>query len=256
MGNNDSFGENPKRIGLAERWWAPVKIKLTENYNYVNKNVFINLLYYIFLFCGLSCIYFFCYFYWGFRIKGKENVRLVKKTSAVTVSNHVHNMDSPMLTRAFFPDTPYFVAQKHNFEMFFIGFFVRALRGVPVPPVDDVRSLAKFQEDINHLLQTTRHKVHVFPEASIDPYRRELRNFKKGAFYFAIRSNVPVLPMVFVYPKPKKLHLLIGKPIYPSEVEGLGTIKEAQAVVLIAKKTRSVMQQMMDDFYGGLKNED
>lgn len=256
MGNNESFGDNPRRVGLAERWWAPYKLKLNENYNYVNKNVLINFLYYFALFIGLTCVYLICFIRWDFRITGKENVKLIRNTSAVTVSNHVHDMDSPMLTRAFFPDTPYFVALKHNFEMFVAGVFVRILRGVPLPPTDDLKSFTKFQGDINSLLKNTRHKVHLYPEASIDPYCRKLRNFKKGAFYFAVRNGVPILPMVFVYPKPKKLLLLIGKPIYPASVEGIGDMKEAQAVVLIAKETRGVMQKMMDDFYGGLANED
>jgi 1-acyl-sn-glycerol-3-phosphate acyltransferase len=255
MGNNESFGDNPKRVGHAEQWWAPIKLKLNENYNYVNKNVFINFLYYIALFFGLTWFYLGSFFKWGFRISGKENVRLIKHTSAITVSNHVHDMDSPMLTRAFFPDTPYFVALKYNFEMFLAGGLVRVLRGVPLPPTSDIKSFEKFQADINHLLQTTHHKVHMYPEASIEPYCRRLRNFKKGAFYFAIRNNVPVLPMVFVSPEPKKLRLLIGKPIFPSSIEGIGEIKEAYAVVAIAKKTRQTMQNMMDDYYGGLENE-
>ena len=44
--------------------------------------------------------------------------------------------------------------------------------------------------------------------------------------------------------------MLIGKPIYPSEIEGIGKMKDAHSVMIIAKTTRSVMQQMMDDFYG------
>ena len=256
MGNNESFGENPKRVGHAERWWAPYKLKLNENYNFVSKNVIINFLYYIILFGGLTVVNLVCYIKWDFHITGKENVKLIRNTSAVTVSNHVHDMDSPMLTWAFYPDTPYFVALKHNFEMFAVGIFVRILRGVPLPSTDDLKSFTKFQEDINRLLKTTRHKVHLYPEASIDPYCRKLRNFKKGAFYFSVRNNVPVLPMVFVYPKPKTLRLLIGKPIYPSEIEGFGKMKEAQTVVMIAKETRNIMQKMMDDFYGGLANED
>jgi len=208
------------------------------------------------LFIGLIWFYLGASFSWGFRISGRENVKLIKNTSAITVSNHVHDMDSPMLTQAFFPDTPFFVALKHNFEMFCVGGIVRVLRGVPLPPTDDIKSFAKFQEDINNLLQTTRHKVHLYPEASIDPYCRKLRNFKKGAFYFAVRNNVPVLPMVFVFPKPKKLRLIIGKPIYPSAVEGIGEMKEARAVVEIAKETRNTMQKMLDDFYGGSANED
>lgn len=256
MGNTENFGDNPRRVGLAERWWAPYKMKLNENYNFVSKNVFIKFLYYIILFGGLTVVNLVCFIRWDLRISGKENVKLIKNTSAITVSNHVHDMDSPMLTRAFYPDTPYFVALKHNFEMFAVGIFVRLLRGVPLPSTDDLKVFGKFQADINHLLQTTRHKVHLYPEASIDPYCRKLRNFKKGAFYFAVRNNVPVLPMVFVYPKPKKLRLLIGKPIYPSQIQGIGEMKEAQAVVTVAKETRNTMQKMMDDFYGGLANED
>lgn len=256
MGNNDSFGDNPRRIGLAEKWWAPFKLRLSENYPFVATNVFMKILYYIILFGGLSWVYLFCRLYWGLRIIGLENAAQLRKTSAITVSNHVHNMDSTMLTIPFFPDTQYFVALKHNFEMFFIGFFVRVLRGVPLPPSDEVRTFAKFQADINQLLQKTRHKMHIFPEASIDPYCRQLRNFKKGAFYFAVRNNVPVLPMVFVYPRPKRLRLLIGSPVYPSGVEGFGKTKEAETVVRIAKETRMIMQKMMDDFYGGAENED
>jgi len=143
MGNTENFGDNPRRVGLAERWWAPYKLKLSENYNFVSKNVFIKFLYYIILFGGLTVVNLVCYIRWDFRISGKENVKLIKDTSAITVSNHVHDMDSPMLTRAFYPDTPYFVALKHNFEMFAVGIFVRLLRGVPLPSTDDLKVFGK-----------------------------------------------------------------------------------------------------------------
>lgn len=255
MGKNDHFGDNPKRAGIAEKWWAPYKLKLTENYNYISKNKFLKILHHIVVIGGLPSVYFICMLRWGYGIQGKENIRLIKNTSSITVSNHVHEMDSIMLTRAFYPYSPYFISQKQNFEMFIVGFFVHILRGIPIPSGQDLKSLKKIRADINHLLKTTNHKVHIFPEASVEPFHRNLRNFKKGAFYFAVQNNVPVLPMVFVYPKPKMLTLLVGKPIYPCEIEGIGEMKDAHAIGIIANMTRNVMQQMMDDFYGGTSAE-
>ena len=45
MGRDESFGDNPRRVGIAERWWAPRKLVLTEKYEYISKNVIINKLY-------------------------------------------------------------------------------------------------------------------------------------------------------------------------------------------------------------------
>lgn len=252
MGSNETDCGEPKKEGLADKWWSPGKLKLTDKYNYISANKLLGLLHHVIVLGGLPAIYLICRLGWGYGIQGKENLRIIKKTSCITVSNHVHEMDSVMLTRAFYPYFPYFIVQKQNFEMFIVGLFVHILRGIPLPAVQDVRSLKKFRTDINHMLQTTTHKMHVFPEASVEPFYRGLRDFKKGAFYFAIHNNIPVLPMVFVCPKPRELSLLIGKPIYPAQIIGIETLKETQAAASIAEITRKTMQRMMDDFYAGV----
>ena len=67
--------------------------------------------------------------------------------------------------------------------------------------------------------------VHFYPEVSLRPWHKELRPFKNGAFHLALKSNTPVVPMVFKFREPNKLismirknpliTLVIGKPVYP-----------------------------------------
>ena len=85
--------------------------------------------------------------------------------------------------------------------------------------------------------------VHFYPEASLWPWYQQLRPFKDGAFHLAVKSNVPVLPMVIKFRKPwwpisslrKKplVTLIIGKPEYPdarkSEKERIEGMREAVA---------------------------
>ncbi|MEA4852885.1 MAG: lysophospholipid acyltransferase family protein [Christensenella sp.] len=243
--------EVPRRKGTAERMWAPIKLHLDEDYQYVTKNVFLRFLYYFAMFVGMPFAYLFFKLRWGFHVINKENAKLIKKTAAITVANHVHNMDSPMLTYVFYPSAPYFVALKHNFEAFIIGGLVRVLRGVPLP--SDLRNFERFSEQMNDVLSNTNRKVHIYPEAAIDPYSRKLRPFKNGAFHFAVKNKVPVLPMVFVFTPKNKINLIVGKPVYLSDVPGTEGLKEPRQTVMMGRYVKAKMQEMMDDYYGGLK---
>ena len=53
--------------------------------------------------------------------------------------------------------------------------------------------------------------LHVFAEGSIwCEYYQPIRPFKPGAFYFACKAGVPVLPIAFSYRKPNRLYRLFG----------------------------------------------
>lgn len=244
--------EEPKhRKGTAERMWAPIKLHLDEDYQYVTKNWGLRFLYYFAMFVGMPFGYLFFKIRWGFHVIGKENAKLVKKTAAITVANHVHNMDSPMLTYVFYPSAPYFVALKHNFEAFIIGGLVRVLRGVPLP--SDLKNFERFSAQMNDTLQNTTRKVHIYPEGELSPYCKELRKFKNGAFHFAVKNDVPVVPLTFVFPKKNKIHLIVGKPIYLKDVPGTEGLKEPKQTVLMCRYVKEQMQKMIDDYYGGLE---
>ncbi|MDL2237701.1 1-acyl-sn-glycerol-3-phosphate acyltransferase [Christensenellaceae bacterium OttesenSCG-928-K19] len=236
-----------KRKGPAERMWAPIKLHLDENYHYVSKNWGLRFLYYFAIFVGMPFVYLYYKIRWRFKVEGKANVKLVKKQAAITVANHVHNMDSFMLTYPFYPNTPYFVALKHNFEAFLVGGLVRVMRGIPLP--EDMKNFERFTTQVSDTLQNTKRKIHLFPEGEIAPYSRELRPFKNGAFHLAVRNSVPVLPMVFVFPAKKRVTLIVGKPVCVQDVPGTEGLSEPKQVAMYSKYVKDVMQKMLDDYY-------
>ena len=95
----------------------------------------------------------------------------------------------------------------------------------------------------------------MYPEGEIAPYSRELRSFKNGAFHFAVKNDVPVLPMVFVFPKPKKVKLIVGKPVYLKDVPGTEGVKAPRQTVMLCRYVKERMQEMLDEYYGGLEHE-
>jgi 1-acyl-sn-glycerol-3-phosphate acyltransferase len=68
--------------------------------------------------------------------------------------------------------------------------------------------------------------VHFYPEASLWPWHEELRPFKNGAFHLAVKSGVPVVPLVFTFReagwlvrrlrKKPLVTLTVGEPEYPA----------------------------------------
>lgn len=70
--------------------------------------------------------------------------------------------------------------------------------------------------------------VHFYPEGSLWPYHDKIRHFKNGAFDFAVRNNVPIVPMVIKFNKARKISnlikprttitLVVQKPIYPNKL--------------------------------------
>lgn len=241
------------RKGTAERMWKPIRLRFTETYRYVSRNPGLAFLYWFAMIVGMPFAYLRFWVKYRFTVTGRENVRLLKKQSAITVANHVHDMDSPMMTKAFWPNSPHIVALPHNFEVFVVGGLARVLRGIPLP--SDIHHFSRFSEQVNELLRTTKRKVHFYPEGEIEPNARGLREFKNGAFNFAVRNKVPVLPMVFVFPAENRVKLIVGKPIYLSDVPEVVGAKDAKQVVLMAQYTQTIMQNMLDEFYGGKQIE-
>lgn len=160
----------------------------------------------------------------GLKIEGKENLKKHKKilkNGVVSVANHVHQWDFITIMDAVRPFRPWIPAWDINMR----GenrHLIRYSRGIPLP-VGDRRATAAFAHAIDGLLQEG-HWLHVAAEASMWEDYMPIRPFKKGAATFAVRNNVPVLPLAFSYREPKGickliwrrpwLTLHIGEPIY------------------------------------------
>ncbi len=157
----------------------------------------------------------------GGRVEGKK--RLPRVGGALTVCNHVHPLDSPLIATAFFPRRLVFTALPENLENRLYGGLVRILGGVSVPPT--VGGLPRFFSEMELLLARGR-IVHFFPEGELKPYDRSLRDFKRGAFHLAAQARVPVVPLSIRFTPPAgvgrlfrrkpTMVLVIGEPIVPT----------------------------------------
>ncbi len=226
---------------------TPYTYHVDENFKFVNKNIFFrigsNLLFYLVAIPVLDIL---SVLWFGLKIHGRRNLRYIKG-GAVTVTNHVHVLDSPMVACTLFPKKAHMASLKSNFEIPVIRWLVRMLGGIPIP--ETPKALNAFMESMRAELEQGK-LVHFYPEASLWPWHDELRPFKNGAFNLAIRSDVPIVPMVFRFREawwPFKLlrkkpliTLEVGSPIFPEEKGS-----DKQRIIMLKDKTHEYMEEML-----------
>ncbi len=205
-------------------FWEPCKFEIDEDYEFIHDNflfnTFSNLLYII----AFPILVFINKFFFGFTIEGKQNLDNIN-TGRVTVSNHIHPMDCTMVGLGNFPSKTFFTSLETNFKIPVVRKIIKLLNAIPIPK--DIKYTKKFMDSIDTLLNNKK-TVHFYPEGSLWPYHNKIRHFKNGAFDFAVRNNVPIVPMVFKYVKPTNISnlikskplikLVILEPVYPNKL--------------------------------------
>ena len=112
----------------------------------------------------------------------------------VFVSNHVSYMDIPVILGNI-PENFLFLAKEELFKIPFLGTHLRTAGHVSVPR-EDPRSAIKTLNHTAALLHDGRSTL-VFPEGGRSE-TGELREFKDGAAFLAIRAQIPVVPMATI----------------------------------------------------------
>lgn len=152
-----------------------------------------------------------------FRIKkiGKHNLKKLKKEKQnfILVCNHMSNWDAVLLDVIFNKKHRY-LGKKELFDTKFKSWFMKGIGCIPVDrqkpepsSIKEIFSVIKKGEIVAIFPQGTRSKTVKIEDGSA----------KEGAALFSVRTNTPVLPMMFSgKAKPfKKVKLYIGEPIYP-----------------------------------------
>jgi 1-acyl-sn-glycerol-3-phosphate acyltransferase len=126
------------------------------------------------------------------RLEGLEKVAFSKP--AVYASNHLSAADIPVLY-ATLPIQFRILAKKELFTYPFLGWHLRRSGQIPVDQSDaraSLRSLKRASETLRHGMPLV-----VFPEGgrSADG---QLQPFMGGAFYAALKAQVPVVPVVLI----------------------------------------------------------
>lgn len=240
---NKDEEENIPEDSHVLHFWEPCKFEIDENFNFVNDNflfnTFSNALYLI----AYPLLVIINKFFFGLKIVGKEHLENIEG-GKVTVSNHVHPMDCTMVGLANCPQKTFYTSLETNFKIPVVRKIIKLLNTVPIP--QNIKYTKNFMDSIDNLLKHGK-TVHFYPEGSLWPHYNKVRHFKNGAFDFAVRNNVPVVPMVIKFNKGKKINnfiktrnsitLVIKKPIYPNTL-----LPRKEAIMDLKKETYDIMQ--------------
>ncbi|MFJ2521487.1 lysophospholipid acyltransferase family protein [Cellulosimicrobium cellulans] len=131
----------------------------------------------------------------GLRVTGREHL-VSERGGVVSIANHVHYLDGPWVAGQFRGRRAAVVSQPSNFHLPVAGLLVSHLLAVPLPRGPG--ELSAFEARLRRTVDAGQ-GVHFFPEGVLAMYDTTLRPFQRGAFVYACRLDVPVVPMVFTY---------------------------------------------------------
>ena len=163
-------------------------------------------------------------------IKGLEHFKALE-SGAVITCNHFNAFDSFAIQLAYEASeqknrTFYRVIREGNYTTFpgFYGFLMRHCNTLPLS--SHPKTLRKFTEAVDTLLREG-HFVLVYPEQSMWWNYRKPKPLKSGAYMFAAKNNVPVLPCFITMQDSdiigedgfaiQEYTIHVGAPIYPKE---------------------------------------
>ena len=226
-------------------------IKLNYKKIYKKPNAFTRAFKYIAQKCiALPLLYLYDKIYLGVKVKGKKNLKALNG-GAITISNHVHYVDWSVGPAFLFKrKSVAVITLKDNFKIPTIRHLCKLYGCLPLP--ESTSDWTLFYKCIKRLLVEENKIVHLFPEASLWPYYNKLRPFKRGSFYFAVKYNVPILPYLITFRKPKgieklirrapRLTIIVGEPIYANqELDSKAQIDD------LCNRAHIAMQTMLDE---------
>ena len=232
------------------------KIDFTKPYTFIYFGFWFNLFTLpIFL---IGCVVTtFCRFFYGLRIEGRRNKRILRKRGCITVSNHCHYFDTVFASYTLFPRRLYISVVQRNFEVPIIRRLLRVLRAFPIPK--NSVGLRMIAEPIGEALRRGHH-VHFLPEGELVYLSQTIYRFHLGAFYQSYVHQAPILPMVYVFkrrhlfgkelgPNWIKMTLVFGESIYPPKLRS-DTKFPTAILEKLSETAASWMERTLAEYHG------
>lgn len=152
------------------------------------------------------------------RVEGLENIR--SGATAIYCSNHASAMDIPILF-VYLPVQFRFLAKRSLFHLPFLGWHLRRSGHVAVDRGRPHEALKGFDRAAQRIREGR--SVVTFPEGTRSR-TTEMRPFKRGSFYLAVLSGVPIVPITLngtrhvlkpdtYHVRPGQTEMVIHKPI-------------------------------------------
>lgn len=156
------------------------------------------------------------------RVIGKSNLNGIS-TGAIITSNHVNKLDSLAIAYAIKKKRIHYTVAEFNNMDCKLGSYMRAFGIMPIP--SKISMLPKFDQQLQKYLERGDW-INFFPECSEWWCYEKPRPYQIGAFHYAAKYNVPIIPLFITFQKTSKLNeegiaqrkfiVHILKPIYPN----------------------------------------
>ena len=191
-------------------------------------------------------------------VRGLENLQNIQ-TGAIITCNHFNPYDSFTIEKVFRMAGQdkyrklFKVIREGNYTNFpgLYGFFFRNCDTLPLS--SNKRTMIEFVKAVDTILKRGDF-ILIYPEQSMWWNYRKPKPLKNGAFHFAARSNVPVIP-IFITMEDSEIigkdgfpiqeyTVNIGKPIYPDE-----KLNERANTEIMRDKNFDIWKNIYEDFY-------
>ena len=193
------------------------------------------------------------------QINGLENLKNID-SGAVLTCNHFNPFDSFAIEKAFMESGQnkkkklYKVIREGNYTNFpgLYGFFFRHCDTLPLS--SSTQTMIEFLKSVDEILQR-KDFILIYPEQSMWWNYKKPKPLKIGAFRFASRNNVPIIP-IFITMQDSEIIgedgffvqeyiINIEKPIYPDE-----KLSERENAYKMKDENYEVWKKVYENFYG------
>ncbi len=153
---------------------------------------------------------------YGAKVVGKKNLKLVKKSGAITICNHIHYLDTLFVRQGIGHVNSYHTMAPWNNKNGVGGHIIR--HGGMLPLSSDFTAMKNLSAEMERLLKKGK-RINFYPEHSMWWNYQKPRPMKEGAFHYAVKFDVPILPVFCTFNKTKKgkmkkLRIHVLPPIY------------------------------------------
>lgn len=183
----------------------------------------------------------------GARVTGKKNLKELKGKGAITLCNHFHYLDTIFIRQAIGHFNSFHTMAPWNNKCGAGGHIIR--HGGAWPFSSDITAMRNLSAEMERQLQRGK-RVNFYPEHSMWWNYQKPRPMKEGAFHYAVKFNVPVLPVFCTFKKSKrggvkKLQINVLPAVYPDE-----TLSKKDRAKKMKEVAEREWQNCYEAFYG------
>ena len=191
-------------------------------------------------------------------VRGAENMEAVRKKGALVTCNHFNAFDNYAVYRTLIPVLEgkmlYKVIREGNYTSFggFYGYLFRHCNTLPLS--SSLKGIKALNRAMTELFARGE-KILIYPEQAMWYNYRKPRPMKVGAFRFAVKDNVPVLP-IFITLEDTDRYDADGLPIQAYTVHILpalypdATLSTREDAERLCRENYRLWKETYESFYG------